>query len=208
MRKVPDFDELVGGEAAGEERERLRRVHDLLVEAGPPPELAPELEAGPTLAMTLQRQPGHHRRRLSLLAAAVAAMLLVFLGGYIVGNRSGTSNPEVTPVRILDLHGTSLAPEAFASLQLQLVDAAGNWPLTLDVTGLPALPARSYYELYLVRQGTPWLSCGTFEVSGGRHETTVALNAPYRLRPGDTWVVTRQLAGTSGPGPEVLRQSA
>jgi len=208
MKKVPDFDELVGGEPAGEERERLRRVHELLVDAGPPPELAPELEAGPTLAMMLQRRPGHHRRRLALLAAAVVAVLLVFLGGYITGNRAGTSGAGVAPVRILGLHGTSLAPGAFASLQLQPVDAAGNWPMTLDVSGLPTLPARSYYEVYLVRNGTPWLSCGTFVVAGGRRETTVTLNAPYHLRPGDAWVVTRQLAGTTGHGPDVLRQSA
>ncbi len=80
--------------------------------------------------------------------------------------------------------------------------------MTLDVTGLPVLPARSYYEVYLVRTGTPWLSCGTFAVAGGRAETTVTLNAPYRLRAGDVWVVTRQLAGAEGPGPAVLRQTA
>lgn len=207
MRKLPDFDELVGDEPAGEERERLRRVHELLVEAGPPPELAPELEAGPTLATTLRR-PGRHGRRLSLLAAAVVAVLVVFLGGYIAGGRSGGSSAGSAPVRTLDLRGTSIAPGASASLQLQPVDAAGNWPMTLDVTGLPALPARSTYEVYLVRKGTPWLSCGTFAVAGGRGETTVTLNAPYRLRAGDVWVVTRHAAGTADPGPTVLTQTA
>ena len=40
----PDFDELVGGDdLPGPERERLQRVHELLVAAGPPPELPPEL---------------------------------------------------------------------------------------------------------------------------------------------------------------------
>ena len=42
-----DFDELVGAETTGAERERLRGVHELLVEAGPPPELPRELEEGP-----------------------------------------------------------------------------------------------------------------------------------------------------------------
>ena len=42
--RVPDFDELVGGDVTGDERERLRRAHELLVQTGPPPELSPELE--------------------------------------------------------------------------------------------------------------------------------------------------------------------
>jgi len=37
--RVPDFDELVGGDVTGDERERLRRAHELLVHTGPPPEL-------------------------------------------------------------------------------------------------------------------------------------------------------------------------
>ena len=42
----PNFDELVGAELPPSERERLRLVHDLLVAAGPPPEL-PKLLASP-----------------------------------------------------------------------------------------------------------------------------------------------------------------
>ena len=49
------FDELVGGEPTGDERARLRNVHELLVEAGPPPEIPPEIASGPTLVMTLGR---------------------------------------------------------------------------------------------------------------------------------------------------------
>ena len=41
-----DLDELLG-DASPDERDRLRRVHELLVEAGPPPELSPELEVTP-----------------------------------------------------------------------------------------------------------------------------------------------------------------
>ena len=52
MSRDPDFDELVPDAEEGE-RERLRRVHDMLVAAGPPPELTPQMEAGPTLAMTI-----------------------------------------------------------------------------------------------------------------------------------------------------------
>jgi len=47
--RAPDFDELIDGEIDGAERERLRRMHELVLRAGPPPELSPQLEAGPTL---------------------------------------------------------------------------------------------------------------------------------------------------------------
>ena len=45
MSRPPDFDELVGNVEEPDERERLRRVHELLVEAGPPPDLSPALSS-------------------------------------------------------------------------------------------------------------------------------------------------------------------
>jgi hypothetical protein len=205
VRDGPDFDELVGGEPEGAERERLRRVHELLVAAGPPPEMTPEIESGPTLAMTLSRQR-KPRRRLALLAAAAVAVGLVFLGGYLVG--SSGSGSSTTFVRTIDLRGTSAAPNALASLQLEPGDAAGNWPMKLSVSGLPALPPRAYYAVYLVRKGEPWAPCGWFVAGGAHSGTTVILNAPYELRNGDTWVVTRQVEGSSSPGQPVLRPVA
>ena len=44
----PDFFDLVGDEGTPEELERLRRAHDLLVAAGPPPELSPRLAEAPS----------------------------------------------------------------------------------------------------------------------------------------------------------------
>jgi len=196
---TPTFDELIGPEVQGAERDRLERVHELLVQAGPPPELAPGLE-GPTLGMTLggaRRAKG--RRRVMLLAAAVVVLTLAFLGGYISGNGGKGANGH-----ILRLAGTTAAPKALASLQIEPEDAAGNWPMKLSVEGLPTLPQGSYYEVYLVRDGKPWASCGTFVVAG-RQGTTVQLNAPYRLKPGDTWVVTRTTLDGSEPGTVVMR---
>jgi hypothetical protein len=204
VNRGPDFDDLVGADVVGTERERLQRTHELLVTAGPPPELSPELAAGPTLAMTLSRRPGRVRRRLVLAAAAVVAVALVFVGGYAAGNGSHSSGAP--PVRTLELRGTAAAPNALASLRLLPADA-GNWPMTLSVTGLPATPERGYYEVYVVRGGKPWASCGTFVVSNPETATTVTLNAPYRLRPSDSWVVTSHPAGSSGPGPTVLQQA-
>ena len=61
MTRRPDLEDLVGADLDLSERERLRRVHDLLLQAGPPPELSPEIEAGPTLAMTLGARPARGR---------------------------------------------------------------------------------------------------------------------------------------------------
>jgi hypothetical protein len=49
-RPGPDFEELVGGDLEPRERERLLRVHEALVAAGPPPELTPDLAAPSTRA--------------------------------------------------------------------------------------------------------------------------------------------------------------
>jgi hypothetical protein len=204
MTPNPDFDELVGPDVEPGERERLRRVHELLLQAGPPPELSPELEAGPTLAMTLRGRERRVHGRAMLLAAAVAVLALAFLGGYLAGNRGG----ETAGARTLSLVGTSLDPSALASLRIDPVDGAGNWPMRLNVTGLPRLPFHGYYAVFLVRNGKIYAPCGTFLAAGTTGGTSVTLNAPYRIQHGDTWVVTRQLPGHREPGPVVLKPAA
>src|SRR4051794_41943180 len=72
----PDFEDLVGTDLEPEERDRLRRAHDLLIAAGPPPELPPALAdpMGPPEAEVI---PFWNRRRnaaLAVLAAAGAAL--------------------------------------------------------------------------------------------------------------------------------------
>ena len=202
--RTPDFDELIGPEVEQAERERLRIVHHLLLQAGPPAELSPEIEAGPTLAMTLQRRPRRAGHRVALLAAALALVTIAFLGGYITGNGKGDG---LSAGHTLSLVGTKAAPGALASLRIQPVDAAGNWPMQISVTGLPKLPARGYYMVYLMRNGKPYAPCGTFVVAGRDHGASVWLNAPYDVRQGDTWVVTKQLPGHHVAGPIVLRPS-
>jgi hypothetical protein len=194
---TPNFDELVEG-VSGAERERLARVHDLLVAAGPPAELPPHLEAGPTLGMTLSRQPGRARRRVALIAAAAAVLVIAFVFGYLAGNRGGGIASGTT----LRLSGTAAAPTAFASLRVLPADTSGNWPMRLAATGLPKLDRKSYYEVFLVRDGKIYAPCGSFVSTG---TVNVTLNAPYRLKPHDTWVVTRQRAGDRTAGPVVLR---
>ena len=191
--RPPDFDELVGVEVPAEERERLRGVHDLLVAAGPPAELSPALERAPSVGGAVRFLPRRRRGAVLLLAAAIAAA--AFGGGFLSGavtHRGGTKSAVV----VIPMHGTRAAPNALASISLQEVDKAGNWPMRFTVQGLPKLPRGGYYELYLTRHGHIAAACGTFNVHRGR--TTVRLNAPYELRGFDGWVVTRHLPGHPG----------
>jgi hypothetical protein len=200
----PDFDELVGTEATGAGRAKLREAHDLLLRAGPPPELTPKLKAGPNpgVARMQHRRRAVKRRSLVLLAAALS-IAVVFFAGYGVANHRGGSSASADIVKTLELKGTAAAPNAQATLDVwQRRD--GNWPMTLSVKGLPKLPPRTYYEVYLFRNGSPWAPCGSFVVSGTSSVLRVPLNAPYKLHPGDSWVVTRATVG-SEPGKTVLQ---
>jgi hypothetical protein len=147
----------------------------------------------------------HKRHRMSLLLAAAIAVLVVFLGGYVVGNsRTGGDAAAKT----MTLTGTKAAPDALASLRIDHADPAGNWPMRLTVTGLPKLPQHAYYVVFLVRDGKPWAPCGAFNVAGTKRGTTVNITAPYELKKGDTWAVMVQMPHASTPGPTVLWPTA
>ena len=87
MTVPPEFRDLVGDDLPAEERARLERVHDLLVEAGPPPELPPSLAEAPD---SRRGDPTWlPRRRVgAALSLAAAIALVAFLGGYVVGVQS------------------------------------------------------------------------------------------------------------------------
>ena len=201
MNREPSLDELIDADATDAERERLQHVHELLLEAGAPPELSPKLEAGPTLGMTLSRRRRTVKPRAMLLLAATLVVALVFFGGYAVGN--GRNGSTAAPVVSLELTGTDV-PHARASLEVWR-RKAGNWPMKLDVVGLPKLPPHKYYEVYLVRGGKVGGSCGTFRVASSNRAVTVMLNSPYKLRKDDSWIVTRPGPGGVEPGKTVLR---
>jgi hypothetical protein len=184
---TPDFDELVGGDLSPDERDRLRRVHELLVEAGPPPELTPRLQSPPAPPRaTVIALPRRRRGALLLVAATVAIAL--FGGGWFLGSRGHTAHVA----RTVDMHGPG---GAAASLVVYSVDHAGNWPMKMTVSGLAVLPHGQTYTLWLTKKGKLEASCGTFTVADGT--TTVRLNAPYRLTEYDGWIVAR--SGQSAP---------
>ena len=204
MTREPNFDELIGAEATGAERERLRHAHELLVQAGPPPELPPSLQTAPSFGVFSLHQRRIVKRRALVLLAAALSIAVVFVAGYAVGNNRGGKTAKGRTPTLLALKGTPAAPNARATLAVWH-SRSGNWPMKLSVEGLPKLPAHTYYEVYLVRGGKPWASCGSFRIaSSSPGAVTLTFNAPYSLVQGDSWVVTRAKFG-SEPGKTVLR---
>jgi hypothetical protein len=200
MTNAPDFDELVG-DVADDERARLERVHALLVQAGPPPELSPELAAGPDVMMTYRatRERPRKRRTMLLLAAAIA-IAAVFFGGYAAGNRSG-GDEAFSGGQVIKLRPTAEAPAALASIVVGSADSGGNWPMRVVADKLPSLPKDGYYEVFLTRNGKVVAPCGSFIIHRGHG--IAYLNAPYNLKNAG-WVVTIQHAGDHSPGRVVL----
>ena len=184
----PDFDELVGNGLDPAEYQRLRLVHDLLLEAGPPPELSPSLAVPPAALPTGRLIAFPRRRRATLLLIAAAFTLAVFGAGWLGGAKSRTAQVE----RTITMAGPAGAQ---ASLELLHADKAGNWPMVIKVTGLAALPAGQTYALWLTKNGKLDVPCGTFTVGAGT--TSVSLNAPSHLTEYDGWVVVR--SGSTTP---------
>ena len=179
---TPDFDDLVGRDVPEAERERLRRVHDLLVAAGPPPELPQTLAKPPVRAFT--------RRRVAALLLAAALAVAAFGAGWVLA--SGEDGFEVR--RAVEMRGTAQKPGAWGRIELGRPDAEGNWQMLVTVSGLKPLPKDGYYELLLTRDGEPVATCGSFKVKA-RGATTVPLGASYDLSNFDGWVVRPYVHG-------------
>ncbi len=182
MSNPPNFDELIGPELPPEDRERLRRVHELLVAAGPPPEM-PKLHASPPVH-------AHPRRRVAALLIAAALALAAFVAGWLVG----TSDSSFDVRAAVAMHGTGAAPAASGTIELGYGDDEGNWPMLVEVSGLEPLPKGGHYELLLTKHGKPVVACGSFNV-GDDGNANVRLGASYNLRNFDGWVVRPWVRG-------------
>jgi hypothetical protein len=173
------FDELVGEVEDPRERERLRRVHDLLLAVEPPPDLPRAAREAPVVAAP----PRRRARPLALLAASLAAVA-AFGAGYLVAGR------DPAPERVIRMTGAGPEQDATASIRVLAEDDAENWPMHVLVRGLePSRNRNDFYELWLTRDGKPFATCGRFLVGDGL--TRVTLTVPYALRRYDGWVVTR-----------------
>jgi hypothetical protein len=183
----PNFDDLIGDDLSAEERARLERIHQLLIAAGPPPELPPHLATPPLAPKATVIPISRDRWRTAGLAAA-AALLVAFGAGWLFGDRHASADVR----RTVAMTGANGARASLAVLQ---IDAAGNWPMKMTVSGLPALSNGHTYTLWLTKKGKLESPCGTFTVAKGT--TTVQLNAPYHLKEYTGWVVV--VSGTEKP---------
>ena len=174
-----DLDDLDEGE-----RERLRRVHELLLQVSPPPEVPLDLREPPVEA-PVRLLPQRRRFTLALLAAALTA--IAFGSGFLLGGRSD----DVSVFNNVSLAGVNEGRGGFASIEILDKDKAGNWPMVVRVRGLPASKSRDdYYELWLTKGGKLADSCGRFILEDG--VTEVTLTVPYGFKRYDGWVVTRR----------------
>lgn len=206
MSRPPDFDELVDAGGEPEEVDRLKRVHELLVAAGPPPELTPSLSS---LTPPVETAPAAEeerdlswlpRRRLgTALVLAGAVLAAVFGLGYLVGGTdSGDGDSQTAP--IVQTAPLSSDGEASGIVNVGRADADGNWPMILTVRGLPPLTGGDYYIVALAKKGKPIVTCGTFNVAD-RGQKTLRMIAAYDRKGFDGWVVTRWEADTRAEKP-------
>ena len=199
----PDFDRLVDlTDVSPEDEARLRRVHSMLVEAGPPQELpaaigrAPAIPAGKVVALSNRR-----RRPVATLLIAAAVAAACFGGGYVLANQAHSSNGAIQVVRVVPMQGVQ---NSEAALRVGSADGNGNWPIQLTVNGLKPLEDDSRYYLMVVQgNGKRPIFCGSFEVSG-KGATTVTFNVAYRITGDTKWIVTKMAPGLKYPGHVVM----
>jgi hypothetical protein len=203
VTRPPDFDELMNGIERPDDRERLRRVHELLLEAGPPPELSPALATVPAPRPPRFSLRPKRRRLAGVLALAGALLATMFGIGYLAGNSD--SDESAIPVReTVSLVSNS---EASGAVDLGFKGRDGNWPMVVTVRGLDPLRGGDYYTLALTRGGKPIVTCGTFNVAD-RSGNSVRMSAAYNLAGFDGWVVLRYDAQTHDDTPVLWTKRA
>lgn len=197
MTRPPDFDDIVEGVESEDEREQLRRVHELLAATPPPPELSPILVTAP-VAPAEDEEPDTSwlpPRRLGaavLVGAALAAA--AFGAGYITGEGGSGDSPSAAPAdepaQVVSLRPSDQNNTAGASIRLGRRGTDGNWPMVVTVRGLEHLGQGDYYTLALTKKGKPTVTCGTFNVLPDG-ATTIRMVAAYDLKGFDGWAITR-----------------
>jgi hypothetical protein len=176
VSRHPDFHDLVGNDLEPGERERLERVHDMLIAAGPPPELPQELAEAPRPEGKLVELARRRLRTGLLLAATI--VLAAFAAGYLLGARGeDSSRGSFTTERTAVL---GKKPDRLAVVRIGPVDENGNRPMIVNVDGLERLKNGDYYTLFMTRNGKPVVTCGTFNV-GENGVTMLRFSVAYDL---------------------------
>ena len=183
MSERPDLRELVGDDVPAEELRQLGRVDTLLRTVPAPPAEVPATLTRAVRA-TAARSIWTRRRVAAVVALAAALSALSFgIGAWLGDGPAGFEARET-----IRMEATESAPAASGTIRLGAAEDDGNWTLELEAAGLPELPPGGYYVLWLAESGDYAGTCGTFRTGGG--ETTVRMNASYRLADYDEWVVT------------------
>jgi Anti-sigma-K factor rskA len=198
VTRPPDFDDIVEGVESAEERERLRRVHELLAATPPPPELSPVLVTSPATP-AVDEEPDTSwlpPRRLGAVVLVGAALAAAAFGvGYIAGEGGSEDTPSAAPsdepaTQVISLRPSDQNNTAGASISLGSKGADGNWSMVVTVRGLEHLGQGDYYTLVLTKKGKPTVTCGTFNVLP-EGATTIRMVAAYDLDGFDGWAITR-----------------
>lgn len=190
MKEPPDLRDLVGDDLPPEELARLERVDALLRSVPPPPPEPPQSLARKVRNLPLAA-PLWTRRRLAGALALAACLAALFFG---IG--TWTDGDGFDARTTVALEATANASGASGLISVGPRDAeSGNWSLEVKVSGLPRLPAGSYYVLWLAKDGQWAGTCGTFNVGEGT--TTVRMSASYRLTSYDEWVITAWRPGSN-----------
>jgi hypothetical protein len=182
----PEFDDLVGDEGTPEELARLRSAHQMLIAAGPPPELSPRLAEAPGTVGSRRSGWGAGRRKGAAFLLAAGVTAAAFGIGFLVGDRGGN---QFRAGDTLAMHAVAAPSTAKGSIQIGDRDRGGNWAIQLRVSGLKKLPKGVWYALYLTEHGKITAWCGAF-AAASRGRTVVRMSVPYKLEPGVHWVVT------------------
>lgn len=199
MTREPNFDDLFDpDELDAGERARFARVHDLLVSAGPPPELSPELEAAPDM-LAAYRSERKARSRFRNRGALLLAAALIAIAAFVAGSHRGDNGFDA--IRTVQMQPTGVATGASAKIEIGR-EWHENWPMRISASGLPASKGTQYYAVFLTRNGKIVGPCGWFVARTGR--ALADLNAPYNLK-GAGWIVTSQHRGDKQLGQIVLR---
>lgn len=203
------FEDLVDPTGLSDEDEtKLRRVHAMLVAAGPPTDLPVELSKPVAVnGAEVVSLDEHRSRRRPVAALLVAATVAVacFGGGYVLATQA-SGKSAINVVRVVPMQGVQ--QNSLASLSVGSSDQNGNWPLQLTVSGLPKLKGDARYYL-VVKQGNGQrgVLCGSFEVAP-HGSTTVTFNVAYKITPSTHWIITRMAPGVKYPGQLVMQTAA
>jgi hypothetical protein len=196
-RPPAPLESLIDSDLPEEELEELRRMDAILRSVpGPPAELPPALAAAVTEIGRARDRRATRRRVVAAVALAAALSALSFAAGaFLAGDDfDAEATFSMTP--------TAEAAGASAVVSLGDRDEAGNWPLRLEVEGLPELPEGGYYTLWLSRDGELGPTCGSFSVGEG--ETEAEWTVSYNLDRYDEWVVTAWLPDTDNDNAPAL----